>query len=266
MRPTGTILISALFFAFCADAKANYPIDFDMKGMESSYTGKIRELVAHWKSSAPDKEPRDFPIRIDCYRDPKSDFAIGIRQQQWIHAPMEKVEAVVDDLPGYAKIVSDLEKVEILERDRNKWLTRWEQHVPFPFVPNDKSEIYYLNAKEKSGERKFYRYQLKRGDNLKYNDGVIVIERKSASLTLYTEYDFWDADWGIAKAAGEDKLWQSNVSGTIQSDLAVKIKAENPSWSDEKIMDASNEITHALPIKEWVKLRGPMPGKLPDSQ
>ena len=61
-----------------------------------------------------------------------------------------------------------------------------------------------------------YRYGLKESNHLRRDDGVIVLESLDAGRTLYTEYDFFDADWGVAK------IWVTIKSGGIASKASIK--------------------------------------------
>ena len=250
----------SLFFVIFAvplngiSAESEYPIDIKLPGIESRYSGVLVDLANNWPSQLNEKMPDDATrINIQCFGTPGNEYYIGVRQQLLIKATFDRVEAVVDNLSAYAKIFDDLVKVDILEKDKNKWLTFWEQRIPFPFVSNDKTEIFYVL--KKSEGIKFYRYLLKKSNNLKFNDGLIVIEKKSPNETIYTELDFWDANWGIAKSKGVDGIWLDSVRGVIQSDFALKMKSEEPTLADDKILDKSLEMAKALPVREWIKNR-----------
>ena len=162
-----------------------------------------------------------------------------------IAAPFERVASVVDDYGSYVGLFDGLNKVETLSLDGNRATTHWEEVVPLPFVPNEHNQMIHLVSTPRAGF-KVYRYGLKKGDRLKSNDGVIVLEATSFGQTLYTEFDFFDADWGLAKSFGVPKLWKECLEGVYQSDYALKLRAEHIDWTSEKVRETSKQYAESM--------------------
>lgn len=230
-----------------------YPIDAMLGGVESRYSGFVRRLAASGPSSE-DKTGTSHYIDdafMECYKVSGDDFFIAVKQSLIIRSSIEQAENILDDFSGYHKIFEDLIRVDILEKDKNKTLTLWEQHIPTPFAANDITELYYIT--KKMDKTKVYRYQLKKSTTTKTNDGFIAVENNGEKETIYTEYDFIDGDWGVLRLRGAEKIWKLILLGILQSDFAVKLKAENPEWKDDKILKESRRLAERWPVDECIK-------------
>jgi HD-GYP domain-containing protein (c-di-GMP phosphodiesterase class II) len=107
-----------------------------------------------------------------------------------------------------------------------------------------------------SPSRTIYRYQLHQSGKLKNSDGLIVVE-KAGKAVRYTEYDFWDADYGLLKTLAPSKIWTASVEGIYQSDVAIQLKAEHPDWDYAKVRKESEEAKKGFPFEDKVKERKP---------
>lgn len=276
VQPLRWSFIFLLFFrdgVFLQDAYAEGPKDSKklsrshsilekLEGPESQYTGYLLKLIQSWPTqnqnlpkTIPGNEKN--PVQLQCIETPGNSDYIGIQQFMVVNAAIQKVEAILDDINHYQDIFPDFDDIHIISRDENKILTYWEQHIPLFFVPNVKYQVHYLWDKS-SADRKMYRYQLKESKSLKKSDGLIVIERDSsasvsAPRTRYFEYDFYDADWGILKTIAPDRIWTESVEGVYRSDVAIKLKAENPSWDAKRIVEESKKLLEAFPVKNAIE-------------
>ena len=228
-----------------------------LDGPQSVYTpyilGLIRGSISQeWNLAL----NRENAVELQCIETPNNPFYIGLKQNLIIYSSLSAVEAVLDDVGHYKDLFPDFEDVHVAAKDGNKWVVSWEQKIPVFFIPNIKYEVFYLVDKSLPG-RRVYRYQFKGGDNLKYNDGVIVIENDPrgtsvSPMTRYTEYDFYDADWGILKTVAPGKIWKRSVGDIFLSDIAIKLKAENPDWSYEKIKEESEKSLGRFPLERVI--------------
>ena len=257
MKTSLLVLFFASLGAQAADTPHIYAIDSEMGGIESIYT---KPLVALLKASptfsalvSPDAAKDTNPVKIQAYETPGNDLFIGVGQSMTINAPLAVVEAVLDDFPNYKNIFDGLEEVKVLEKEGNRSVVFLEQHIGIPFVANEKNDMIYL-MDHSSPHKKVYRYQVRKSVHMISNDGVIVIEALSPTVTSYMEFDFWDAHWGLAKAVKSNNgIWEDNVEGLYNSDLTVKLKSEHPDWSNHKIKDAAKEGTDKANLGERVK-------------
>jgi hypothetical protein len=130
----------------------------------------------------------------------------------------------------------------------------FEQTVPVPFVPNIKYEMLYTISNPAPTKR-IYRYQLKEAGTIKSSDGLIILKGNADSTTDYTEFDFFDADWGLAKVAGKNKLWHDSVEGIYLSDLAILFKSEDAKMSDRDARKLAKDSENEMLINACLKNR-----------
>jgi hypothetical protein len=112
----------------------------------------------------------------------------------------------------------------------------------------------YLTDLQKP-DRKIYRYKLRQEGKIKLSDGIIVIEAEKTGGTRYTEYDFWDANWGPVKTFAPGRIWKDSVEGIYLSDIAIKLKAEHPDWSYKRIAEESKGLMEKFPYEPELKRR-----------
>jgi hypothetical protein len=242
------------FLTLSAQAAEKHGLTEKLPGIESVPSTYLIELLKDWPKKDPFKpSPAPSPgLQIVCLETPGNSLYFGAEQVMQVRAPLSRVAQIIDDFSEYPALFDGL-----LSQNGNLLVVASEQHIPIPFVPNEKSEMYYL-VNEPSSSRRVYRYQLKSSNHMKANDGLIILEKKSDSLTSYTEFDFWDADWGVAKALGAEKIWKDNLEGLYQSDLAILLRAEHLDWNDEKVMNESKALLKTMPITEDYRSRKPL--------
>jgi hypothetical protein len=243
----------ACFAAISGLASEKYPIDAPLEGPPSVYTPLMIDLLKNWPPQDVDfSKPLPQPVMARAYQTPGNGFYIGAVQWMKIDAPLVRVEAALDAFEQYQQIFPDYKDIHVVSRDDNKILTSWEQRVPFFLAPNVKYTMIYLVDKS-SPIRKVYRYKLEASKDLKVDDGVIVIEADGANSTRYTEYDFFDANWGIAKTLAPGRIWKDSIGGLIVSDYGIKFKAEHPDWANSKVLKESEDQLDHYPLEDLLK-------------
>jgi hypothetical protein len=231
------------------------PVPLTLGGVESRYTARLAKILTAWPPADIDyNRKEDNPVHLSCIETPGERFYIGLEQFMFINAPIGQVAGILDDIEHYQELFPDFDDVHVVSREGNRILTFWEQHIPLFFVPNVKYEIIYL-VDSSHPDRRVYRYQLHKKDHIHFNDGFIVLERESPTHTRYTEYDFFDADWGPLPTIAPGRIWKDSVEGIYLSDLAIKLKAQNPTWAYERIREESKKILERFPVEEALKKR-----------
>ncbi len=230
-----------------ADSASSGLANFDLGGVKSPYTEPLFKLLETEIGKPPTGEALTAPISLQCWETPGNDLYIGVEQRLSIHASLAQTEAVLDDFDHYKDLFPGYKDVHVQSRKADRLEIAWEQIVPVFFVPNVKYVMLY-QVDTHDPTRVTYRYQLKTRGDLKVSDGFILISKQSDTLTSYVEDDFFDAEWGAAKVFGRDRIWGDTLEGIAESDLAVKLKAENPAWENTK---ARSESVHVLE-KKWV--------------
>jgi hypothetical protein len=235
-------LIPFLLGLFSAQAEEKHSVSTALTGVKSQYSDRLTQLIKNWptKRSALMGQQK-APIEFKCLETQGNDLYIGIEQVMNVSAPLDRVIKIVDDIDSYKDIFPQFKDVKIESKDSNLLVTFWEQIVPFPLVPNIKYRMLYLSNRV-SPKRYVYRYQLKEPGEIKTSDGVIILEELGPASTRYTEYDFYDANWGIATVFGKNRIWHDNAEGMLLSDLAFRIKAENPSFSADKVVSETTTL------------------------
>jgi hypothetical protein len=234
--PTSLLLVSTL----CAAVLEGPVHDLaeDLGGPPSPYAGLVVELARRTVAPAP-LEP-DTTLRLTCLSTPGAPRYVGAVQEQLIHAPLDAVRRVIDDVPHYKDLFPGCVGVRVVEgsRDGNRFVTAWEQAVPVFFLPSTRYELTYLVSSVGPG-RVVYRYRLARDGDLSNSDGVLVLEASGPGETRFTEYDFYDAHWGPLPTG---LVWSESLRGMFLSDVAVKLRAENPDWSYERVATEARAV------------------------
>lgn len=227
----------------------------DLGGVKSVYTPILLELLQKWPPAGVTyPEPKANPVQIECIETPGQKDYIGLQQSLWIDAPLSTVSSILDDVAHYRDLFPGYDEIHVKSRDGNRFLVFWEQHIPLFFIPNVKYDVAYLVEKAEKN-RAVYRYQLVSGKTLKKDDGIIVLEEVKSETgtplrTRYTEYDFYDADWGILST---DKAWSESTEGIYLSDVAIKLKAEHPAWNYKQIAEEGKNTLEKYPLASVLK-------------
>ena len=186
------------------------------------------------KASIPEEPSFHF------FSTPNRSWLIGMRQVFLVHAKPERVALVLDSVKEYTGIFSGVKKAEFTEfKSINEYSVFTETQVDFPFVPNDQTELSYHI--DRSSGKVLYRYALKKSNSVNQFDGVIFLLATKEGDTIYFEYDSFEPDLGIAKMAGEQKIWVESALGNFQSDWAVKLRAEHGDWPASRVLELSQD-------------------------
>ncbi|MBI3556785.1 MAG: hypothetical protein HY074_11020 [Deltaproteobacteria bacterium] len=205
-------------------------------GLNGPQRKGLIEAIAKWPSrllppSAPESH---VSVKLVAYNTPDHPHAIGVGQAMLVEAPITEVKKVLEDFDHYKQLFFEFKDIHVVEREGNRVTMFWEQPIPLPFVPNTTYTTYFYTF-DSDPTHIFYRYQLKSSNTLKYSDGIMVLDRIDSKTTRYTEYDFFDADWGIAASLAPARIWRDSLRDIFLTDIAIKLKAEHPDWSYDKI-------------------------------
>lgn len=223
--------LPALLLGVLAAATARgddpHPADEDLGGPPSSYAEALRDLAV--RRASPPEQALASAIDLTCVATPGDGKYVGLVQRMEIAASLREVDSVLADVAHYRELFPGLVDVHEVpgSRDGNRYVTAWEQRVPVFFIPNTRYELTYLVSRI-AGERIVYRYRLARSGAVTNSDGIVVLEARGPNRTRFTEYDFFNARWGILP---ERAVWRESLRGSVASDLAIKLKAEHPAWS-----------------------------------
>ncbi len=222
------------------------------------YAPLLTEQLKHWPprglSAKPSEAPDAVPVEIECYETEGNETLIGTRQLMWIRAPLEAVVGVNEDFDHYKDIFPGYEDVHVVAREGNRIDTYWEQYIPIFFIPNVKYEISYFVEPRRKG-RVAYRYQHKSGKDVKFNDGLIVLESFGPKLTRFVEYDFYDADWGILKSFGAERIWKTALESVFQSNAGLLLRVERPELSFKQLREEADRLLEKYPPMDCWKKR-----------
>jgi hypothetical protein len=227
--------LAALGVAAAGDLHA---LDEDLGGPPSPYARALLGVLRDGRP-APAETAAPSPLQLTCVATPGDARYVGIVQRMWIAAPLSTVEGILDDVPHYKDLFPDLVNVRIVPGSRtgNRYVVAWEQRVPVFFLPNSRYELTYLVGRSEG--RVVYRYRLLRGRDLINSDGIITLDEVGPGITRFTEYDFFNARWGVLP---ESMVWRDSLRGVFLSDVAIKLKAENPTWSYPRIAAEADRL------------------------
>lgn len=256
-------MIFCLGITFSLASAAEHEQNEKLPGIESPFSNVVLGLAKNWPPSdyltfLREDEANGMSVR--CYKTPDNPFYIGAKQAMTISAPITTVDQIITHFEENLDIYDGLEAAKITQKSENLWTVFSEQYIPFPFVPNEKTEIYYLinHSIDPISKKKtfIFRYQLKSSNHLKFNDGLIVLEELDANSTRYFEYDFFDADWGLAKTFAPSRIWEDSIQGLVQSSFAVKLKAELPEQKNQLIKKQSKALAEKLGLTKFINNAG----------
>ncbi len=241
-------MLAALLGAMVATGQAQ-PVGADgPEGIDSVYSDYLAQVLKSWlPAHAASSEP--LRVTMTCVSTANADRYVGMIQQQTIEAPIATVAEVLDDVDHYQDLFPGTVKVRVregsLRADASRsgatlFATAWVQRAPIPFLPEIRFEMSHLV--EKAPARVVYRYKLLRGDKLIASDGLVVLEAVGGHRTRFTEYDFFDGHWGPLPTW---LVWKESLKGAYHSDLAVRLKAEQPGWSYSRITAEAERLTAA---------------------
>jgi hypothetical protein len=215
------------------------PVTEKLDGPDSVYTGWLVQVLKRWSPKRFDTESAG-PLKLICIATANEEKYVGMLQRTTIRAGISVVENVLDDVAHYKDLFPGTVDVQVVPGSQygNRFVTAWEQRVPVFFLPNVTYELAYLVDKTTPGLG-VYRYKLRHGDKLIASDGMVVLEAIGPDMTQFTEYDFFDARWGPLPAA---VVWRESLQGAFLSDVAIKLKAENPSWSYKRIASEAERL------------------------
>ena len=246
MRPG--LAFAALLCAGVAAAQPQPLLADGPEGIGSAYTDYLAQVLKHWSpSQAASSEP--LRVTMTCVSTANADRYVGMIQEQTIEAPIAAVAEVLDDIDHYHDLFPGTVKVQVREGSlrvdagrpgTTLFATAWVQRAPIPFLPAIRFEMSHLV--EKAPARVVHRYKLLRGDKLIASDGLVVLEAIGAARTRFTEYDFFNGHWGPLPTW---LVWKESLKGAYHSDLAVRLKAEQPAWSYARIAAEAERLTAA---------------------
>jgi hypothetical protein len=253
--------ITLLLVALSSLALGSGPAEERLDGPDSIYTRWLADVLIRWPASRPDADGRTG-LQITCAATAADAGYVGMIQQMTIAAPLTAVEQVLDDVPRYKDLFPGVVDVQVLPGSRigRRYVTVWEQRVPVFFLPNVTYELANIVDKSSPGLR-VYRYKLLRTGSMLASDGMVVLESLGPESTRFTEYDFFNAQWGALPASA---VWRESLRGAFASDMAIKLRAENPRWSLARVAaEAAQRLeSEAEQVEQCYRQRLPAPRAL----
>jgi hypothetical protein len=230
---------------------ADPSVNRKLEGTESIFTPLILQLAQTWPQG------RDFchfekkPLQIQTERIPTEGrpYYVGFKKCMSIHAPLAAVARVLDDVDHYQQLFPGDKEVRVVERNGNLSTLAWKRKIPVFFVPDVEYQISYLSSSPSPGIR-MYRSQLKRGDRLHFSDALVVLETTGPDTTFYSDYEFYEADYGLGvfgiHALSSDSVWRESLEGSYLSLLSIRLKAEHPDWDYPRIAEEREQALRSL--------------------
>ncbi len=172
-------------------------------------------------------------------------WRMGILQKMRVNAPLDRLVHAIDDTDGYVGIFDDLKKSERRDiKSPDDYVLFTETEIPLPFVPNDKTSMHYRI--ERKTNSVLYRFDLTEGNHLLSYNGVALAASDGAQSSVYWELDLYEPGFGMSRALPVKKFWIQNAESSVQSDWALKEKAEKPNSKPEEILADSKKRAEAL--------------------
>lgn len=171
-------------------------------------------------------------------------WQLAMLQKMRVNAPLPKLLAALDDIPGYVGIFDDLVKSERRDsKNTDDYVLFTETSIPLPLVPNDQTSMRY--HVEHFPRATSYRFGLTEGNHLRAYEGFGLAAADGANASVYWELDLLEPAFGLSRGLPVKKFWVQNAQGSAQSDWALKLKAEG-FGKPEAILKESDARSEAI--------------------
>jgi len=236
------LAVVALLCAAASVASAQRSASDGPEGIDSVYTEYLTQVLKRWVPLRADMAPSSREagsVAMMCVATIGAERYVGMIQRQRIHATLSIVEDVLDEIDHYKDLFPGTIDVRVLTGSRRpvpgtptatRFDTAWVQRPPIFLLPDIRYEM--SNQVEKTPTRAVYRYKFRVGDKLIASDGFVVVEAIDAATTQFTEYDFFNGHWGPLPMW---LVWRESLKAAFQSDVAIRLKAEQPTLSYARI-------------------------------
>ncbi len=245
------MILSFIFLAHLSHAWDLYSLG----GISSPYSEKLSEKMGQINAEfIQNHNLEKKTIALQCINNSKDKIYIGLGQFMLIKAPLKLVTETLESFEKYPMWFQGLMKNSARPQiKKGEYLVESEQTVPIPFVNNIKTTMIY--SIQKLEKNVLIRYQLKSSNNLLYYDGFIELQELSSGEVAFVEYDYILADWGMAKLLGSDSIWAESLKGIVQTDLAIKLRAEKSNLADQEVREKSKSLANNILLSECIKNR-----------
>jgi hypothetical protein len=222
----------------------------------SPFTTLTKQLAKRGYTKGSDCDLFPYPkFGFTTYFAESDPYYLSYKKVMRIKAPLERVEKVIDDIDKYKEFLKNFDKTEKVPIDKNKWNVNWIHIMPTIFVPNIVyTTVYFLD--KPNPNMKVYRYQLKEANHIKHIDGLITLEKINDNEVCFTGYEFNEGEWGLLKAfVSLDGVWKGGMKGNYVSDHLMRLRIENPDWTNEKLVKEGEKIADAFNEEAFLKTR-----------
>jgi hypothetical protein len=212
----------------------------------------LRKLGAHLPKS---EVPSDAGIHyVRLGKDP---WELGVVRVIRVRAPFERFASVVENVPGYVGLFTDLLTARSTPLPAPGSFTLYtETRIPVPFVSNDQTTVRY--HVEKSGGRRLVSASLVESNHLAVLEGAGLLAPLGADECVYWQVNFLKVGFGAARALPARTFWKENALGGLQADLALRLRAENAELPDGQILAKSRKLAREQDARAKESLEKPL--------
>ena len=247
-------LITVLSFIFFTHSSQAWDL-YSLGGISSPFSEKLSEKMGQINTQFIQNHDLEKKIiDLQCMNNAKDKIYIGLGQFMLIKAPLKLVTETLESFEKYPMWFDGLVKNKAQpQTKKGEYVVESEQVLPIPFVNNIKTTMIY--SIQKSEKNVLIRYQLKSSNNLTYYDGFIELQELSLGEVAFVEYDYILAEWGMAKLMGSDSIWTESLKGIVQTDLAIKMRAEKSNLTDQEVLKKSKSLAEDISFSDCIKDR-----------
>lgn len=197
-------------------------------------------LVARWVSQLPAAvKPKSEGLVLRCFETVGHPDVIGVSHGLIIRSSASRVTAIIDDYAHYKDLFEDIVAVRT-KPIANGLFEAWEQKAPLIFLPHTRFSLNTL-IHDEMPTRKVWHSRLVSSNQLLGNDVFVAVYPLDNERAYYWEVDFTNANWGLASSIAMSTIWSGAVSSTVVSDLDIKFRAENPTWSFARVREFAKQ-------------------------
>ena len=205
-------------------------------GIATPHTG----LIARWVRQLPQSvKPSRDGLALRCFETNQHSEVIGVAHAVVIRTSAARLVTIIEDYDHYKDLFEDTVQVRVSPVPHGL-LESWEQKAPVIFLPNTRFTVNTF-IRDEMPQRKIWHSRLVSSNQLLGNDVFVAVYPLDSGKSYYWEVDFINAKWGLASSIAMGRIWAGAVSDIAVADLDIKLRAENPGWSYDRVRESAKK-------------------------
>lgn len=221
-----------------APLPAPYPIEKPVAAAgRAYYSQRIWKYLPFLENldRSPDRSGKPAPSEriLEIHTQGQPDI-IGMAKRFEVRAPLGRVVEVAEDYGDYPRIWKDVRRVQVISRDRNQVITRWEREAPAFFLPSIRYRMVTTRGQPRPG-RVIFHHQLIDGNLVGSSDAIVLYDAVGPGRTRVSVLNFFTPEVGPFRAIANGRIWRQSVESSFKEDVAFRDRVEHPDWDANRL-------------------------------